>query len=101
MNMKTKKSPLLPSLKKRLGMMGENIYLARQRRGLTATMVAERAGISRQTLTAIEKGADQVSMGSYALVLLSLGLEKELDKIGADDELGRKLQDAQLSGRKR
>lgn len=63
--------------------------------------MAERAGISRHTLMAIEKGEDQVSMGSYASVLLSLGLEKELDKIAADDEFGRKLQDARLSRKRR
>lgn len=101
MNMKTKKSPILPSLKRRLAVLGENIRLARKRRELTTTLVAERAGISRQTLMAIEKGEDQVAMGSYASVLLSLGLEKDLDKIAADDELGRKLQDARLGGRRR
>lgn len=100
MNMKTKKKPLLPSLKRRLSLMGENIHLARQRRQLTLEIVANRAGISRQTLIAIEKGEDQVSIGSYANVLLSLGLEKEIDRIGADDEFGRKLQDARLSKRK-
>lgn len=80
--------------------MGENLKLARQRRKLSSTVVAERAGISRQTLLAVEKGEDGVSMGAYARVLLSLGLEKELERIGADDELGRKLQDARLNRRK-
>lgn len=97
MIMKTKKAPLLPSLEKHLSMLGENIRLARRRRKLTASLVAERAGISRQTLIAIEKGEPGVSMGSYASVLLGLGLEKEIAKVAADDELGYKLQDARLS----
>jgi transcriptional regulator with XRE-family HTH domain len=100
MTVKTKKSPILPSLERHLARMGENIRLARQRRELTAEIIAERAGISRHTLMAIEKGSDRVAMGSYAKVLLSLGLEKELNKIGADDEFGYKLQDARL-GRKK
>ena len=101
MGMRTKKIPLLPSIKRHLVAMGENIRLARQRRQLTATIVAERAGISRQTLLAIEQGEEKVSIGSYANVLLSLGLQDELKKIAADDELGRKLQDARLSGKPR
>lgn len=100
-DMKTKKSPLLPSVKRRLVILGENIRLARQRRELTINLVAERAGISRHTLMAIEKGEDQVSMGSYASVLLSLGLEKEIDKLAADDQFGRKLQDARMIGKRR
>jgi hypothetical protein len=40
-------------------------------------------------------------MGSYASVLLSLGLEKELDKLAADDVFGRKLQDARIGGKRR
>lgn len=43
-----KKLPiLLPSVKKSLKITGENIKLARLRRGLSAQMVSERAGISR------------------------------------------------------
>ena len=101
MIMKTKKLPLLPSLTRHLIQMGENIRWARQRRKLTSSLVAERAGISRQTLLAIEKGEPGVSMGAYANVLLSLGLEKELLKIGRDDEVGRKIQDARLNRIKR
>jgi len=95
--MKTRKNPLLPSLKRQLQHLGENIRLARKRRKLTTLIVAERAGVSRQTLIAIEKGEPGVSMGAYASVLLGLGLEKELSRIAADDELGRKLQDAKLT----
>jgi transcriptional regulator with XRE-family HTH domain len=58
--------------------------------------VAERAGINRNTLTAIEKGSPGVSLGNYAQVLLVLGLEKDLQKVAADDVLGRKIQDAGL-----
>ncbi len=96
MNMKTQKSPLLPSLQKQLSLFGESLRLARLRRELTASLVAERAGISRQTLLAIEKGAPSVSIGAYASVLLSLGLEKELGQFLAEDKLGRVLQDSRM-----
>lgn len=98
--MKSKKMPLLPSLQRQLKQLGENIRLARKRRNLLTTLVAERAGISRQTLVAIEKGKAGVSIGAYACVLLSLGLEKEISKLAADDKFGQKLQDVKLLGSK-
>lgn len=86
----------LPVLRRLLTEMGENIRLARLRRRFSAEIVAERAGISRNTLRAIEQGAPSVMFGAYATVLFSLGLQKDLSLIGRDDELGRKLQDAGL-----
>jgi transcriptional regulator with XRE-family HTH domain len=44
--------------------MGEQIKLARLRRKLSSELVAERAGISRQTLNSIERGASTVAIGS-------------------------------------
>lgn len=92
---------LLPSVQKVLTELGENIKLARLRRGLSSELVAERAGISRATLVNVEKGSPSVAMGIYMSVLNSLGLEKDILLVGKDDELGRKLQDLQLVTRKR
>jgi len=87
---------LLPKAQKVLNEFGENIKLARLRRKLSTTQVAERAGISRATLWQIEKGKPSVAMGAYFHVLFILGLEMDFLQLGADDKLGRKLQDAGL-----
>ncbi len=99
--MKAKKPILLPKITKILTEFGENIKLARLRRKLSTEQVAERAGIARSTLWAIEKGSPNVAFGFYVQVLFVLGLEKDLLKLAGDDSLGRKLQDAKLLVRER
>jgi transcriptional regulator with XRE-family HTH domain len=64
---------------------------------LSTEQVVERANISRPTLTAIEKGSESVGIGMYLQVLIVLGLEKDILLLAKDDELGRKLQDANLT----
>ncbi|MCR5494911.1 MAG: helix-turn-helix domain-containing protein [Treponema sp.] len=92
---------LLPKQQKLLSALGENIKLARLRRGFSAELVAERAGISRASLWSVEKGSPSVAMGIYVSVLNALNLENDLLKVAADDELGRKLQDLNLPVRMR
>ena len=92
---------LLPKARRILDVLGENVKMARLRRKLSAAQVAERANISRPTLTAIEKGAESVRIGSILRVLIVLGLEKDLLQIAKDDLLGRKIQDAGLLTKER
>lgn len=92
---------LLPSQSKLLDTLGEQIRLARLRRDLTTSQIAERAGIARTTLVKIEKGDEGVSMGAYFRVLLTLGLGKDILLLAKDDQLGRKLQDAKLEVKER
>ena len=100
--MSKKATVILPQTQRMLNQMGEQIRLARLRRRLTAELVAERAGISRMTLSNIEKGSPSVAIGSYAAVLHALnGMDKDLLLVAKDDELGRKLQDLGLSTRRR
>lgn len=68
---------------------------------MTRKTVAERPGISRATLGAIEAGSSSVSMGAWVQVLFVLGLEKDLAQVASDDTLGRTLQDAHLPVRAR
>jgi len=76
--------------------VGEQIKLARKRRGLTTEQVAERAGINRTTLYHIERGKPSVAIGAYFNVLRVLNLHEDFLELAADDELGRKLQDLNL-----
>ena len=93
---------VMPKTREILEQMGEQIRLARLRRKLSAQLVAERAGISRQTLTANEKGTPTVAIGAYAAVLHALNnLDNDFLLVAKDDELGRKLQDLDLPARKR
>ena len=98
--MNSKKQIIFPKHKKILEIFGENIKLARKRRNLTAIQVAERANISRNTLYLIEKGNPGVSIGAVFNVLRVLGLHDDFLKLGADDEMGKKLQDIRLLGKK-
>ena len=86
----------LPAVKRVLAEVGRNVRLARLRRKLSAELLAERAGMSRPTLRSLERGEPSVTLGALANVLHSLGLEADLRHLARDDELGRKLQDAQL-----
>lgn len=94
--MRRKKHTLFPKHQKILEQVGENIKLARKRRKLTTTQVAERADIVRSTLYLIEKGDASVGIGAYFNVLRVLGLQDDFLKLAADDEFGRKLQDLDL-----
>jgi len=99
--MKPKEVVLYPRADKVLEELGENIRMARLRRKLSTGQISERAGISRPTLNAIENGMPTVSIGAYIKVLAVLGLEKDISLVAKDDILGRKLQDAGLTVRKR
>lgn len=100
--MSKKTAIIMPQTREILETMGEQIKLARLCRKLSSELVAERAGISRQTLNSIERGVSTVAIGSYAAVLHALNnLDSDLLLIAKDDELGRKLQDLELPTKKR
>ena len=91
------------SVRQQLRKLGSDLRKARLRRGLKMILVAERAGMSRETLAKIQRGNPSVSMGNYASVVFALGLgTKWLDfaDIGAD-HLGRILDEERLPKRVR
>ena len=75
-----------------LQLMGEQIMLARKRRHLSMQDIADRATVTRLTVSKVEHGDPRVSMR----VLFALNLEKDLSLLAADDALGHQLQDAEL-----
>jgi len=67
------------AVRRSLRKLGQDLRDARRRRGLPASVVAERAFTSRPSLQRVEQGDAGVSIGIYAAVLHALGL---LDRLG-------------------
>lgn len=101
----TMPTPHIPSaaIKQSLRKLGTDLREARQRRGLTMAIVADRAFTSRATLQRVEAGDPGVGMGIYAAVLQALGLLDGLGQLAdpARDEVGQALSSAALPKRVR
>ena len=63
------------ALSQNLKIMGEQIMLARKRRHLSMQDIADRATVTRLTVSKVEHGDPTQSMGIYARVLFALNLE--------------------------
>jgi transcriptional regulator with XRE-family HTH domain len=87
---------LVPRVSRLLSELGGRLKLARLRRKYSSETVAQRAGITRTTLSKAEQGDPGVALGVYARVMQVLRLEEDLALLALDDELGRKLQDAEI-----
>lgn len=85
-----------PALERQMTALGGRLSLARKRRRITTIQMAERMGISRDTLNRLEKGDPNIALGTYLRALRVLGLDGDMDLLAADDVLGRKLQDLEL-----
>lgn len=87
--------------KRALKKLGQDLRDARRRRRIPMDLLAERARISRSTLTKVEKGDESVALGIYAAVLFALGLIEGLGKLAdpAIDMLGRELEERALPTR--
>lgn len=96
-------SPLPLPVKRALRKIGRDIRDARLRRRIPMVLMAERARISRVTLSKVEKGDPSVAIGIYASVLFALGMSARLaDLADANaDELGRSLEEERLPKRVR
>ena len=83
--------------------LGANIRIARLRRRLPQAVVAERSGISLNTLSKIENGDTGVSIGNVAAVLQSLGDQAPFASIlaGEADTTGLMLEERRLPRRAR
>jgi transcriptional regulator with XRE-family HTH domain len=90
--------PTFPSVQRQLAELGLRLRLARKRRRLGTELFSERMGVSRETLRRLEKGDASIAIGTFMRALRVLGLERDVDHLALDDELGRKLQDLELLG---
>lgn len=97
MNIKSTPIPVKRALKK----LGHDLRNARKRRRIPMHLAAERASISRATLSKIENGDEGVSVGAYARILFILGMIERLLELAdpASDELGLDLETENLPKR--
>ena len=97
------------SVEKSLKKLGADIRSARIRRRLKQSLLAERAGISINTLSKVEKGDPGVSMAVVANVLFSLGfgtpfstlVSQENDRVGLmldEERLPKRVRDKDSDG---
>lgn len=80
---------------------GDDLSLARRRRGLSTLSMAERAGISKKTLYRLEQGDPGVSWGAVIRVLNILNLLPEVNKAlnTTNDALGLALMNKSVAKR--
>jgi transcriptional regulator with XRE-family HTH domain len=83
--------------------LGANIATARLRRQWRQQDLADKAGITRVTLAAIEQGKPGTGIGAYVAVLWALNLHEDLALLAAPDRdlEGRTLEAARLPERAR
>jgi hypothetical protein len=88
-------------VKRALRKLGGDISIARRRRKIPTTLMAQRAFIDRRSLARVEKGDPGVSMAIYATVLFVLGMADRLGELAsaASDPVGQALADEQLPRR--
>lgn len=81
--------------------LGANLKSARLRRRLPQAVVAERAGISLNTLSKLENGDCGIAIGNVAAVMQALGFGTPFSSIAtaADDETGLLMEERRLPQR--
>lgn len=86
MKTKIKFSPKVTRVTRKLG---ELIRRSRLRRNLTQDIVAQRAGVSTDSIKRIENGESRVAIGSYLMALHALGILPS--ELNLDDSVGETL----------
>jgi transcriptional regulator with XRE-family HTH domain len=81
-------SLLSPELARAVPAPGSRIRVARQARRLRLEDVAEKTGLSRKTIEAVERGELSTSIGAFVAVLVSMNLADALALV-ADPGLDR------------
>lgn len=98
--MNKKRIEVLPETEEILSQLGKQIKMARLRRQLSVDDVSSKAGISRTTLWAIERGNCSVAIGAYASVLRVIDkMDSDLLFIAKDELFASKIKGIQLNTR--
>ena len=74
-----------PVLLERMVRLGDRIRTARIRRGWSVSVLAAKAAINRNTLTALEHGKPSTSVASLLAVLWALGLDEAIELLADPD----------------
>lgn len=102
--MKTNTTDVLPPrLKRNMAALGADIAIARRKRKLTMSTVAERVGVAKATYQRIEKGDPNVSFGAYVMTLFVLGFPDAISQLAdaKHDDTGLLLEAERLPRRVR
>jgi DNA-binding XRE family transcriptional regulator len=100
--MPTRSGPTHPHpVARALRKLGQDIRDARRRRRIPTATMAQRASLSRTTLSKVEKGDPGVQLGIYATVLFVLGLTNRIGELAdvRHDKTGLELEEEHLPQR--
>ena len=91
------------SVRRALSKLGQDLSVARRRRRIPMSIMAERAFISTRTLSRVERGDPRVALGIYATILFVLGMTDRLAELADPkaDRLGLALDEERLPKRVR
>lgn len=103
--------PILPAIRRASRLVAEDISRWRKLRGLTQAQLADRSGVSRDTLTRLEGGDGGVSLENVLKVLRGLGIldvvttaldpyESDVGRLRMDQKLPDRVRPTDLTRRK-
>ena len=93
--------PSYPHYARLAASLGARLQAARLRRRISQVEMAERMDVDRNTLMSLERGELSVGLGVLVRALGILGLEDDLARVAADDEIGHRLADAAVTPTRR
>lgn len=99
-----------PPVRRALRDLSDSLEAWRKLRGLTQVQLADRAGVSRETISRIERADGGVSTENLLRVLRALGIlenlpraldpyESDVGRLRADEQLPRRVRPKNLTGR--
>ncbi len=100
---------LPPGVARAMRGLAEDLVTWRKLRGLTQAQLADRAGVSRDTLSRLESGAGGVGLETLLRVLRALGLldtlaeafdphRSDIGRMRSDEELPQRVRPRRLGG---